>query len=165
MPRLESKGLAVRRLTPTELMVMTGYVQLACSGQGVGLEEYQQLLRSLAAVDKNGKLWSLGVNSGTWYRQDGEDWVPGRPEGDLYLIRAVEFVTNCPSCGKKNPAGKHFCTRCGSKLPPPRLPGKRWPDQKMENRQSLPANACPQCGHENKPGAKFCSRCGTQLQD
>ena len=101
MPRLESKGLAVRRVTPTELMVMTGYVQLACSGRGVRFEEYHQLLRSLAAVDKNGKLWSLGVNGGTWYQREGENWVPGSPEGDLYLIRAVDLRRTARRAGKR----------------------------------------------------------------
>ena len=48
---------------------------------------------------------------------------------------------HCAKCGAENPAGKRFCSECGSELPRP----------------------CPQCGAATAPAAKFCGECGTPL--
>ena len=47
----------------------------------------------------------------------------------------------CPSCGTENPAGKKFCTECGSVL----------------------ALACPSCGAPLEGSEKFCGECGAVL--
>jgi class 3 adenylate cyclase/tetratricopeptide (TPR) repeat protein len=52
-------------------------------------------------------------------------------------------VTECPSCGAENPAGKRFCGDCGTAL----------------------AVSCSVCGAENPPEKKFCGDCGAPLGD
>src|SRR5216683_469806 len=47
----------------------------------------------------------------------------------------------CASCGAENPAGKKFCSECGSAL----------------------AIACPSCGAALTGTAKFCGECGSPL--
>jgi class 3 adenylate cyclase len=47
----------------------------------------------------------------------------------------------CTSCGFESPAGKKYCSECGTGL----------------------ACLCPQCGAENTPAAKFCGECGASL--
>ena len=47
----------------------------------------------------------------------------------------------CPNCGASNPAGKKFCSQCGTKL-------------------SL---ACPNCGAPLEGNERFCGECGTPL--
>jgi class 3 adenylate cyclase/tetratricopeptide (TPR) repeat protein len=48
----------------------------------------------------------------------------------------------CPNCGQTNPAGKKFCSHCGTKL----------------------AMACPNCGAALEGGERFCGECGTPLE-
>src|SRR6516162_2322825 len=47
----------------------------------------------------------------------------------------------CPSCYSENPAGKRFCSDCGSAL----------------------ASVCPKCGADNPPDKRFCGDCGAAL--
>jgi predicted ATPase/class 3 adenylate cyclase len=47
----------------------------------------------------------------------------------------------CPSCGTENPAGKRFCTECGTAL----------------------ALSCPSCGATLSGSEKFCGECGAAL--
>jgi class 3 adenylate cyclase len=49
----------------------------------------------------------------------------------------------CANCNFENPAGKKFCSDCGSGLP----------------------TSCLQCGADNAPGAKFCVDCGSSLAE
>jgi class 3 adenylate cyclase/tetratricopeptide (TPR) repeat protein len=48
----------------------------------------------------------------------------------------------CPNCGQANPAGKKFCSNCGTKL----------------------AMACPNCGAALEGTERFCGECGTPLE-
>ena len=53
----------------------------------------------------------------------------------------------CPKCGRRYPAGQHFCTACGSELNP-------------QPQQQPGRMICPRCGRAVPAGAKFCSGCG-----
>lgn len=55
--------------------------------------------------------------------------------------------SSCPQCGVKNPDGREFCTKCGTKLTSHNQPGKN----------------CLKCGLQNRPGAVFCASCGKNL--
>jgi len=59
--------------------------------------------------------------------------------------------TQCPKCGSAVPAGKHFCSRCGTTLTPTRQV------------QTITAVACPKCGAIGPTGKRFCTRCGHTL--
>src|SRR5438552_5856147 len=48
----------------------------------------------------------------------------------------------CPNCGASNPAGKKFCSQCGTKL----------------------SRACPNCGAPLDGNERFCGECGTPLE-
>jgi class 3 adenylate cyclase/predicted ATPase/ribosomal protein L40E len=52
-------------------------------------------------------------------------------------------MTVCSKCGAENPAGKRFCSDCGSAL----------------------EITCPNCGAENPPDKRFCGDCGGSLAD
>ena len=54
----------------------------------------------------------------------------------------------CPKCGSAVPAGKRFCTRCGTTLTP------------TQQVQTIPAVACLKCGVIVPTGKRFCTRCG-----
>jgi class 3 adenylate cyclase/tetratricopeptide (TPR) repeat protein len=49
----------------------------------------------------------------------------------------------CPACGTLNPAGFHFCGRCGAAL----------------------LQVCLNCGVASPPGFRFCGGCGSALHD
>jgi class 3 adenylate cyclase/tetratricopeptide (TPR) repeat protein len=49
----------------------------------------------------------------------------------------------CAGCGAGNPAGKKFCSQCGTSL----------------------AMRCPKCGGENAPDSRFCGDCGKALPE
>lgn len=59
--------------------------------------------------------------------------------------------TQCSKCGSPVPAGKNFCTRCGTTLTPTR------------QAQTITAVACPRCGAVVLTGKRFCTRCGHTL--
>src|SRR5438874_781401 len=50
-------------------------------------------------------------------------------------------MVTCANCGAENPAGKRFCSDCGSPL----------------------ANNCSTCGGESLAGERFCGDCGAPL--
>ncbi len=57
--------------------------------------------------------------------------------------------SNCPQCGVKNPEGREFCVKCGTKL--------------NSHQSNQPEKTCPRCDLQNRPGAVFCASCGKNL--
>jgi hypothetical protein len=49
-------------------------------------------LRDLMVLDEQGRWWTVGVQSGTWYYHNGEDWVRSTPPG-----RSVSRPTSQPA--------------------------------------------------------------------
>ncbi|MCM1380736.1 MAG: zinc ribbon domain-containing protein, partial [Muribaculaceae bacterium] len=64
------------------------------------------------------------------------------------VLEPKDGMVICPTCKVKNPQGKKFCLKCGSKL-------------SVENNNSIVI--CPSCKAENPQGKKFCAKCGTAL--
>jgi len=44
-------------------------------------EEFERLVNEHNVTDHNGVRWQIGVNSGKWYRYDGQNWVEENPSG------------------------------------------------------------------------------------
>lgn len=55
----------------------------------------------------------------------------------------------CPQCGVKNPEGREFCIKCGTKI--------------NSHQSNQPGKDCPKCGLQNRSGSAFCAHCGKSL--
>ncbi len=51
----------------------------------IGIDQVQQRLLSLAVQDDDGVWWSMGFQSGDWYRYDGDRWIMVGTPPDLQL--------------------------------------------------------------------------------
>jgi hypothetical protein len=64
-----------------------------CQGYHQGIYDLDVLklgLETLVFFDKEGRLWTLGVNTGQWYYWERFLWLKGNPAGTLYQAEEVE---------------------------------------------------------------------------
>lgn len=54
------------------------------------LEVVKSGLDTLAYFDKKGVIWTIGVNTGQWYRLEDHKWVRDSPESPLYKAYEIE---------------------------------------------------------------------------
>ncbi|MFN2154959.1 MAG: zinc-ribbon domain-containing protein [Anaerolineae bacterium] len=78
----------------------------------------EALLGQSVLIDHDGRVWTVGANSGTWYCDDGTGWVqkPAPPDPDS-LARIRPPAGPCPSCGAAL-EGSTTCPACGTAVPP-----------------------------------------------
>jgi len=159
MENTDSTRYISARFDPEVLKDVYAIFQTIYFKSQIGPNTYLRILRSLAGVDREGVLWSLGLKTGTWYRQENGQWIPGEPQGKLYLIRKIDLKILCPSCKHVNLASKRFCTNCGAELPM---------ESVTESKTQSPSRAsssivCKTCGATNATNKKFCTQCGSRL--
>jgi hypothetical protein len=151
-------------LRPDELRGLVRATLAAARGEGGGDGEgggegervddatLIEVARALVAGDGAGRLWSVGLATGAFYRWDGSRWTPDEPSGRLLLVtpaegpRASAASRTCPACG--TPARDdeaRFCVRCRSELP------------------AVHPDACARCGATLRPGVRFCTGCGAPV--
>src|ERR1700674_5702613 len=101
-------------------------------------ESFNAMLKAFQFNDDVGHLWTVGANSGQWYRWDRTQWTAAPPPPSLMLASPVfqnsaAWLTTaeaaktpaamgvarlqCAQCKRTFDDGK-FCVACGGKLEP-----------------------------------------------
>lgn len=82
--------------------------------------EAHDSLSGFCLLDREGRFWTPGVRTGSWYFFAAERWTRARqapaPETLLDLQSATE--RKCANCGTALRADDQFCSRCGTPAPP-----------------------------------------------
>jgi hypothetical protein len=139
------------------------------------VEERRLLTLTMMAGDSKGNLWTIGTETGKWYRQSGEQWIEGQPpekllltvperqfkEGEMLLRELKEELENlalkaqrCVKCGGELGKNARFCPGCGAAVP-----------QVAQPKPPAPTlTRCPKCKQELQPNQNFCPGCGTKLR-
>ncbi len=72
-------------LSPEEIQ---GYAQVLARALDAGIfstDDFRKMHARFKARDDQGVIWSLGLQSGEWHRQEGSQWVPGDPPPRLEI--------------------------------------------------------------------------------
>jgi len=73
--------------------------------------EFQAEVDKLTLEDAQGRLWTIGAESGQWYVSQAGEWVQAEP------TRAAPSTGEvCPKCGAPTKPGTSFCGQCGHPL-------------------------------------------------
>jgi hypothetical protein len=166
------KEVSIRELEAAAEMVKA----LRASGR-INRYEHKLLIHAFMAGDRQGNLWTLGAQSGKWYKKQDDRWLESQPEGGLFLavpkmafeeglyrlaqlkidleLRAFRAGLSsglgaeltCPKCSSKFTGNARFCENCGTAL------------------RSAPAGMrCPGCGTSIQGSPSFCRKCGRNLR-
>ena len=178
----------VKRPAPPVLLEVVESIDESYFQGDISLEDELAMLVAHFLVDSQGRPWTVGVNSRSWYVFEEVEWKRAnhKPvEGELLTAPLTDSV--CPSCGKEVKDELH-CPYCGAKLPPPvdladeeateRLwdflvfhlgmlpeqPSSPWepPAWSLEAVQ-VEGITCPHCSAHNPSGSVYCNRCGYPL--
>ena len=101
-------------MAKTEAIVFTveeieAMFYLLCDGyhhDEIDLDLVKSALETLGFFDKNGVIWTIGVNSGEWYRWDGKEWIKDTPEGYLYQTYETQEPNSEKTIDYSNPIMK-----------------------------------------------------------
>jgi ribosomal protein L32 len=102
-----------KALNAAVAVIRAAYAQ----GQANNLET-RALLAQRILIDRQGRVWTVGAQSGQWYVFEQGDWTravaPPEP-GTLARLQAPPEY--CPSCGQPV-QGTGICPHCGAAVPP-----------------------------------------------
>ena len=121
-------------LWPEELQHLVHQIIEAQLAGTISPAQVTELAPLLVAGDAMGELWTVGFQTGNYYRWDGTRWEEDQPVGRLFLL-SPEGLPETVAPVKPEPAGK----------PAP----------------SSPPDTCAQCGVALRSGARFCTQCGS----
>jgi hypothetical protein len=144
-------------------------LEAAKQSRRISADEAKSLHVAFLARDAAGTIWTVGLRTRAWHRQEEDEWVADNPPGELYidqqLLARLEALAAgsrpaepparpsgaagdvCPACGAAMARRAMFCTQCGSRRPAVHeVPGK-----------------CPACQAPVSLGARFCLQCGKPL--
>jgi len=171
----QSPELVRDTYTPEELVRRVQEMRRLYQGGALSAALFNDFVSAFRFHDDVGHLWSVGANSGQWYRWDRTQWTQAPPPRSLTLVndeiqRSSAWMTTaaaasrpapaaqapapaanvCGGCGAPWKPGAKFCTRCGKPAAAPA--------------QSAPRpSACPRCNKVISQGTKFCTGCGTPV--
>lgn len=74
-------------------------------------EAFRDEVGNLELQDDEGRWWSIGAESGSWYVARGGEWVKADPPQPV-----APPPSRCPDCGAPLPEGARFCGSCGAKI-------------------------------------------------
>ncbi len=148
--------------------------------------DVELLLGRLFLLDQQARFWTIGINSGQWYRYADQSWVlVGHSPDPMQLIRWLGGRVKCEQCGLEVD-NAYLCPNCGAlmisgidhldplslqrvyrflllgagTLPEPVSP----PWEPPEDFSGLAAGArCEVCRASSLPGSHFCGQCGARL--
>jgi hypothetical protein len=104
--------------------------------QAISETDFKERLKSLQLKDKEGRKWTIGVQTGKWYYFDDEQWIEAVPPS-LQDKKAI-----CIYCGCENDLENEACMRCGGP---------------MEDEEEV--KTCPECGDKIHPKLDYCLQC------
>lgn len=160
----ESPEVVRDTYTPEELVRRLEEIRRLHKGGALSAKTFNDFVSAFRFNDAAGHLWSIGANTGQWYRWDMTAWTPATPPQSLMLENASiqqssEWIITagagtrpslqCSQC-KASAADGTFCTKCGGKLVPAATPAS----------PAHGVSSCSGCGTALKPGTKFCMNCG-----
>jgi hypothetical protein len=158
-----------------ELQSMADSIKRLHASGKIGGEQRWLFMNAIIAGDSKGNLWTIGAQTGKWYKLAGDRWLEGQPPEKLLLVVSEKdfkkaerlldelkfeldlkaFRSNsCPNCGSEFKVGDSFCARCGTSI------------TKTQRQEPLPtqqANKCPVCGQVLMGIPNFCIKCGRKL--
>lgn len=164
----ESPELVRDTYRPEELVRRLQELRRLYQGGAWSAAQFNDFASAFRFNDDVGHLWSLGANTGQWYRWDRTQWTVASPPQSLMLANqdlqrssewmitagaalaatpATATTLQCSRCKKPATSGT-FCTTCGGKL------------ETVTTSVPATANVCTGCGTPLKGGAKFCAKCG-----
>ena len=115
---------------------------------------FRGITNALTAVDSQGNIWTMGAQSGKWYKKKDGKWIEGRPEERL-LIGVPEERFNRFIMGLKKireeAAVREKAWEEGGKMT--QVPS-------LQTEKPAKALYCNGCGAELVEDSKFCMMCG-----
>lgn len=80
----------------------------------IAAETTDRIVRGLVAGHGDGRLWTVGQQTGAFYQWEGSGWERGEPAGRLLLLADGVSADACGKCGASLRPGARFCTPCGA---------------------------------------------------
>lgn len=157
-----------------ELEVISESIKTLHASGKINNEQRRLFMHAIMAGDSKGNLWTIGTQTGKWYKQVGDKWLEDQPPETLLLVvpekdfMAAKMQMNdlkleldikayrairCLKCGSEYKVGDIFCYKCGAKI-------AKVQQQTLPTRQ---AKKCPGCGQVITDSPNFCSKCGRKL--
>jgi DNA-directed RNA polymerase subunit RPC12/RpoP len=158
-----------------ELQTLAGFIKTLHASGKIDTEQRRLFMHAIMAGDSQGNLWTIGTQTGKWYKQAGDKWLEGKPPEKLLLVVPekdfkeaeiqleelkfeLEMKTfrdnRCPNCRAEIAVGDHFCTKCGTEI------------SDIKQQKLLPVHQitkCPACGQIIEGSQNFCNKCGKKL--
>jgi len=185
----ELANIEDERVSPEALEKIVSSTQLAYERGDISSMITESLLGRYILVDKDGRIWTIGLRSGAWYYYLDDDWVKSdkKPKTDT-LLRLKAPPDDCAQCGHSLDGG-YVCPSCGAELKvdlggvsddvfvkffgflslgfgtlPESVtdvwdPPTGFPEILEE--RSIP---CVECGETAPAGSRFCNHCGAELR-
>jgi DNA-directed RNA polymerase subunit RPC12/RpoP len=160
-------------ISAKELQSMAELVKVLHASGRIDADQRRLFMQAIAAGDSQGNLWTIGTQTGKWFRKTGDGWLEGQPPETLLLVvpekafreadaQLAEYrleleikalrANRCPNCGSRFAAGALFCSSCGTAVA-----GAQPPPERRVNR-------CRACGQLIEGDPYFCSKCGAKLR-
>jgi hypothetical protein len=141
-----SEGEQGGAVSPRQARILYTVIREKYDSGALPREDGRALLNTLVFRDVDGELWTLGAQSGKWYRRSSKQWIEDHPQSLLVFEgndrrgfdekgeagkpasqptavpsafgspTAPLSPRGCPRCGVLSRAGQHFCTQCGGRL-------------------------------------------------
>jgi hypothetical protein len=158
-----------------ELQSMADSIKRLHASGRINGEQRRLFMHAIMAGDLDGNLWTIGTQTGKWYKQSGNKWLEGQPPEKLILVIPekdfkkaemrldelkfeLEMKTfrakRCQKCGSEFTAEDRFCAKCGAAV------------AKIQQQEPLPTrqpDKCPGCGQVITDNPNFCDKCGRKL--
>jgi hypothetical protein len=134
----EKLKVVPKKVTPETVQIVLERVKYIFSQGEINEDQYRFAVHCLTAGDIEGNLWTVGTETGKWYRKDGDEWIqddpPGVliwavPEAELKKLEAEELeilrmsekeggtaTLKCSGCGQELPPDSKFCNGCGKQV-------------------------------------------------
>jgi len=155
----------------------------------ISLEDELAMLVEHFLVDRQGRPWSVGVRSRSWYVFEDSSWKQAaKPPSEEEVLRLTPGVENCPACGRAV-SGEGNCPYCTAPLPQashltgadetaslmsfltfhlgelPEEAFELWePPAWYPDAVNVKGLTCPECQASNPAGSLYCNHCGAVLE-
>jgi len=171
--------LAVKEISPEELRAWFRYtIDLYRIGH-LNENEFRAFIIALMVTDSNGRLFTIGMETGKWYRFQNNSWVEDTPVGKLYMSVPVDELERLEkkdmekfyeALSRQQQQAKHVEPIPQAPVAPaapvtPSTPIQAQPQKQTEPEIELHGTIkCAKCSAELPSNAKFCLKCGSPVE-